>query len=168
MANELEETRVKLRAATEVGSQGADQAHAELQVARERFEVEIASLKNKCHDLDKLCAEFELKCASGKTREAALEQRSTQLELELERLSERATTDEMHAHKVLALEQANRVLEAELSALKGTHAAELAQVRTEHERKLIELEETNIYLEELLEKERAQVATLVKSLKFLF
>ena len=84
----------------------------------ERLEIENANLKNKIYDLDKLVEENELNFNSLRIKEQSLEKQNKLLENELDRLSEKSTTNEMHNLKLNALEQANRTYEQELEELR--------------------------------------------------
>lgn len=123
----------------------------------ERLESENANLKNKIRDLDRLVEEYERSYNDLKVKEQALEKQNKNLENELDRMGEKSSSDEMHSQKLLAIEQANHVLEEELKELKEQQKGERAKVKEKMEllhqkqvEKVKKLEDANKTLEEKL------------------
>ena len=144
----------------------------------ERLESENANLKNKINDLDRLVVDYDENYNDIKSKEHALESQNKHLENELDRMSEELgearesaaqsndsnqmsntnnMNNEMHSQKLMAIEQANRILEEELDALKEQQRSERAKVKEKMDMlnqkqsdRVKKLEEENKLLEEKL------------------
>jgi chromosome segregation ATPase len=143
----------------------------------DRLESENSNLKNKINDLDRLVFEYDEKYNDIKSKEQSLESQNKHLENELDRMaeelneartnannasfqnnySENNSNNEMHSQKLLAIEQANRILEEELETLKEQQKSERAKVKEKMELlnhkqsdRIKKLEEENKILEEKL------------------
>lgn len=183
---DLEECKVKLKAVQdeckqwrmnkEADEEKYRQMESNLVANMEKLENENASLKNKLRDLDKLLEEYEAKCNQSKTKESQLEEKVKHLEAQLISLEENTKTSEMHEHKLIAYEQANRILEQELEQLKEQQKQERAKVKEKMEllvskqnEKIKKLEETNhalgIQLNQMKESESSLVHSLNEELE---
>ncbi len=143
----------------------------------DRLESENSNLKNKINDLDRLVFEYDEKYNDIKSKEQSLESQNKHLENELDRMAEELSearasvnnasiqnnfnennsNNEMHSQKLSAIEQANRILEEELEALKEQQKSERAKVKEKmdlltHKQsdRIKKLEEENKILEEKL------------------